>query len=184
GPVEYDEHWQHAGRAGQVKLEAHTVPLTYHNASLRLKDRDVRLSFDMQKQTWLDALRFNDGSTFEEIPYGKGRVFWAAYPVELAEGTQAAADLYTYVAGRVGIEPLFELGAEVEATMSPGVLIYPTVLEDGVMYVMVSDAGEDTRIDLRDKLTGARINLLLPGQHAAIAVIGKREKAVVAKYGF
>jgi len=47
--------------------------------------------------------------------------------------------------------------------MSPGVLIYPTVLEDGVMYVMVSDAGEDTRIDLRDKLTGARINLLLPG---------------------
>ena len=49
---------------------------------------------------------------------------------------------------------------------------------------MVSDAAEDAKIDLRDKLTGARLSLLLPGQHAAIAVIGKREKSVVAKYGF
>jgi hypothetical protein len=58
------------------------------------------------------------------------------------------------------------------------------VLEDSVVYVMVSDAAEDVKIDLRDKLTGARLSLLLPSQHAAIAVIGKREKTVVAKYGF
>jgi len=50
--------------------------------------------------------------------------------------------------------------------------------------VMVSDAAEDARIDLRDKLSGVRLTLQLPAQHAAIAVIGKREKAVVAKYGF
>jgi len=49
---------------------------------------------------------------------------------------------------------------------------------------MGSDAAEDAKIDLRDKLTGARLSLLLPAQHAAIAVIGKREKGVVAKYGF
>jgi hypothetical protein len=49
---------------------------------------------------------------------------------------------------------------------------------------MVSDAAEDAKIDLRDKLTGVRLSLLLPAQHAAIAVIGKREKGVVAKYGF
>jgi hypothetical protein len=58
------------------------------------------------------------------------------------------------------------------------------VLDDSVLYVMVSDAAEDGKIDLRDELTGARLSLLLPAQHAAIAVIGKREKAVVAKYGF
>ncbi|HMB84222.1 MAG TPA: beta-galactosidase [Terriglobales bacterium] len=180
GPLDYDEHWHHLGRTTQLKLEAQTEPLTYHNARLQLNDRALTLSFDTQKQTWLDALRFNDGSTLKEIPYGKGRIFWAAYPVELAEGTQPAADLYAYVAGRVGIAPIFE----VQSALSPGVLIYPTVLEDSVMYVMVSDAAEDTKIDLRDKLTGARLSLLLPAQHAAIAVIGKREKGVVAKYGF
>jgi hypothetical protein len=180
GPVDYDEHWHGTGRAAELKVEAQTEPLTYHNASLRLNDRLLMLSFDMQKQTWLDVLHFNDGSTLKEIPYGKGRIFWTAYPVELAEGTQAAADLYSYVAGRIGIAPAFDL----QGTLSPGVLIYPTVLEDSVMYVMVSDAAEDSRIDLRDKLTGARLSLLLPAQHAAIAAIGKREKRVVAKYGF
>jgi hypothetical protein len=185
GPVEYDEHWHHTGRAAQLKQDAQSEPLAYHNASVQLGDRSVALSFDGQKQNWLDALHFNDGSTLKEIPYGKGRIFWAAYPVELAEGTQPAADLYAYVSGRIGIVPLFDLvPAAARTSVSPGVLIYPTVLEDAVLYVMVSDAAEETKIDLRDKLTGARLSLQLPAQHAALAVIGKREKGVVAKYGF
>jgi hypothetical protein len=184
GPVEYDEHWHHADRTAQLKLDAHTEPLTYHNARLQLNDHALILSFDMQKQTWLDALHFNDGGTLKEIPYGKGRIFWAAYPVELAEGTQPAADLYAYVADRLGVAPMFELQSERHSAASAGVLIFPTVLDDSVLYVMVSDAAEDAKIDLRDNLTGARLSLLLPAQHGAIAVIGKHEKGVVAKYGF
>jgi hypothetical protein len=180
GPIDYDEHWHHVDRTAQLKLEAQTEPLTYHNARLQLKDRAPILSFDMQKQTWLGALQFNDGSTLQEMPYGKGRIFWAAYPVELAEGTQPAADLYAYVADLIGVTAVFEI----QSPLSPGVLIYPTVLDDSVLYVMVSDAAEDAKIDLRDKLTGAQLSLLLPAQHAAIAVIGTREKGVVAKYGF
>ena len=49
---------------------------------------------------------------------------------------------------------------------------------------MISDSADDTKLDLRDKLTGTRLTLQLASQHAAIAVIGKKEKAVVAKYGF
>ncbi len=184
GPVDYNEHWQHTGRAAQLKLEARSEPLTYHNARLQLNERVLTLSFDTQKQTWLDALHFSDGSTLKEIPYGAGRIFWAAYPVELAEGTQPAADLYAYVAGRVGVAPLFELLPDVQSSLSPGVLIYPIVLDDSVLYVMISDAAQDSKIDLRDKLTGARLSLMLSSQHAAIAVIGKHEKNIVAKYGF
>jgi len=180
GPVDYDEHWHSAGRAAQLKVEARTEPLTYHSASIRLNDRVLPLTFEQQKQTWIDSLQFKDGSTLKEISYGKGRIFWASYPVELAEGTQPAADLYAHVAARVGIAPAFDL----QSPVSPGVLIYPTVLEDSVLYVMVSEAADDAKIDLRDKLTGVRLTLQLPAQHAAIAVIGKREKAVVAKYGF
>jgi Beta-galactosidase len=182
GPVDYDEHWHRAipSRMTQLNIGAQTEPLTYHDVRLQFDDRVLTLSFDSQKQTWLDALRFSDGTTLKEIPYGAGRIFWAAYPVELAEGTQSAADLYAYVARRIGVVPDFEL----QSILSPGVLVYPTVLDDSVMYVMISDAGEDATIDFRDKLTGTRLNLVLPAQHAAIAVIGKREKSVVAKYGF
>jgi hypothetical protein len=180
GPLDRDEHWQLASRAAAANLDAHAGPLTYHNAVIRLSDRTISLSFDQQKQNLLDSLHFSDGSILKETAYGKGRIFWAAYPVELAEGVQAAADLYTYIAGRVGLLPMFDL----QAQLCPGVLIYPTVLDDSVMYVMISDAAEDAKIDLRDKTTGVRLTLQIPSQHAAIAVIGKKEKTVVARYGF
>jgi hypothetical protein len=180
GPLDRDEHWQLVPRAASTNLDAHAEPLTYRNALIKLSDRTISLSFDQQKQNLLDSLRFSDGSTLKEAVYGKGRIFWVAYPVELAEGVQAAADLYTYVAGRVGLAPMFDL----QGQLSPGVLIYPTVLDDSVLYVMISDGAEDSKIDLRDKTTGVRLTLQIPSQHAAIAVIGKKEKTVVARYGF
>jgi hypothetical protein len=180
GPVDRDEHGHSAWRLAQLKIEATVEPLSYHDASIRLSTHSIPLAFDQQAQNWLDSIAFKDGSTLKEAPYGKGRIFWAAYPVELAEGTQASADLYTYVAGRLGLTPQYDL----QSSISPGVLIYPTILDDSVMYVMVSDAADDAKIDLRDKLTGTRLTLQLSSQRAAIAVIGKREKAVVAKYGF
>ena len=180
GPVEKDEHWHRAARTAELKMDAQVEPLTYHNAEIRLNGRALPLTFDQQSQSWLDSLRFNDGSTFQVVPFGKGRVFWAAYPVELAEETQTTADLYAYVAEQVGASPMYDL----ESAVSPGVLIYPTVLDDSVVYVMVSDAAEDSKIDLRDKLTGVRLTLQLPAQHAAMAVIGKREKRAIGKYGF
>ncbi len=109
GPVHRDEHWHVRDRSGALKLDGQTEPLTYHDATLRLPDRPIPLSFDQTKQSWLEALRFSDGSTLKEIPLGVGRVFWAAYPVELAEGSDAAAELYKYVAARVGLRPIFEL---------------------------------------------------------------------------
>ena len=180
GPVDRDEHWHNTARMVDLRLEAKTEPLTYHNAAIQLNDRLLPLSFDQQKQSWLDSLRLSDGATLKEIPYGKGRIFWAAYPVESAEGTQAAADLYAYVAGRLGITTMFDL----QSTLSPGVMVYPVVLQDSVLYVMTSETADDAKVDLRDKLTGVQLTLDLPGQHAAVALIGKHEKSVVAKYGF
>jgi len=41
-----------------------------------------------------------------------------------------------------------------------------------------------TQIDLRAPVTGTRLALKLPAQRAALALIGKREKVVLANYGF
>ena len=180
GPVNHDEHWHTIPRAAELKLDARTEPLTYHNATIQLNNRALILSFDQQKQTWLESLRFKDGSTLKEFPYGRGRIFWAAYPVELAEGTQSAADLYAYITNRLGIMPMFDL----QSALPHGVLVYAIELRDSVLYVLVSESGEDARIDLRDNVTGGRITLQLASQHAALAVFGKNEKRVIVKYGF
>ena len=180
GPVNHDEHWHTLARAEQLKLNVTTEPLVVHNAAIRFGNRVLQLSFDQQKQTWLDVMRFEDGSSFRELPYGKGHIYWAAYPVELSEGSEAAATLYSYVAAKVGITPLYDLAAAI----SPGVLVYPVELEDSVLYVMESDSADDANIDIHDEVTGAHITLRLAAQHAALALVGKQAKAVIAKYGY
>jgi hypothetical protein len=180
GPLDRDGHWQVVHRAAELGLASHVEPLTYHDAAIRIGDRTLALSFDEQAQNWLDSLRFDDGSTLKEIPRGKGRIFWVAYPVELSGESKSVAELYSYVASRSNITPMFVQ----QSPLPPGVLVFPTVLSDSVLYVMVSDSANDASINLRDQASGAQLTFSLHSGHAAIAVIGIKEKRVVAKYGF
>jgi hypothetical protein len=180
GPVERDEHWQARHRAVELGVKAHAEPLVYHNAAISFGDARIHLAFGQQQQNWLDSLKFEDDSTLKEIARGKGRIYWAAYPVELAEDLQSAADLYSQVAARMNLSPPFTTGT----ALALGVLVFPTVMADSVMYVFVSDSDKDVSINIRDQATGVPIVFPLRAQHAALAVIGKKEKKVVAKYGF
>ena len=57
-------------------------------------------------------------------------------------------------------------------------------MAESILYVFVSDSDRDAGVNIRDQATGVSIVFSLRAQHAAIAVIGKNEKKVVAKYGF
>ena len=180
GSVDRDEHWRIVGRAANLKVDAQIEPLMFHNAALNAGGHSIPVSFDQQKQNLVEALRFRDGTTLKEILHGKGRIFWAAYPVEMAEGTDAAAALYAYVGGRAGVAPLYDT----QGPASPGVLIFPMVLQDAVLYIMASESAEDTQIELRDKTTGASLGLKLAAQRAAMAVVSKKSRRLIARYGF
>jgi hypothetical protein len=180
GPVDRDEHWQMVHRAAELGFASHVEPLTYHNATVRIGDRSLALAFAQPQQNWLDSLRFDDGSTLKEIPHGKGRIFWTSYPVELAEDSGPTSDLYWYVVSRLNIGLAFNQ----QSALPPGVLVFPTALADSMLYVFVSDSANDAAINLRDLATGVSLAFTLPAEHAAIAVIGKKERKIVARYGF
>ena len=189
GPVDRDEHWRRVNRTVEIIPGAQVIPLTYHNAYVEPQDaaplpsltrlHQSPLSFDLEAQSWLESLRFGDVG-FKELTRGQGRIFWAAEPVELAEGDQPSADLYSYLAGRIGLKPLFEL----KQPLSPGVMVYPVSLEDSILYIVVSDSSEGAQVRFRDGSTGAEFEFNLSAEHAAMALIGKRGKGVIAKYGF
>jgi hypothetical protein len=180
GPVDRDEHWQIVRRAVELGFAATVEPLTYHNATIRIGDRSLPLAFDQPQQNWLDSLHFDDGSTLKETTHGKGHIFWTSYPVELSQSEQATADLYAYIAQKLSLTPLFNE----QSPLPRGVLVFPAVLADSILYVVVSDSANDTAISLRDQTTGAPLAFTLTAEHAAIAVVGKKEKKVVAKYGY
>jgi hypothetical protein len=180
GPVGRDEHWQPADRTSPLKLSAQVGPVWYHNAAIRIGSATIPMSFSQDRQFWAEALTMEKGESFAELSYGKGKIYWAAFPVELAEDGAAAAEVYRYVAQRLGLSPEFEM----QSPVPNGVLIYPTVLDDAVLYVITSENAAPAQITLRDKLTGAQLNFVLAPERAAVALISKDKRAVVAKYGF
>ena len=180
GPVSRNEHWQFRDRPRGLGITAQIEPQSFRGAEIRLPGKTIPLSFDQQKQFSLEALRFTDGATWKEIPLGKGKIFWSSYSAELTEGFEPAASVYNYALATLKIKPAFEL----QSTIPSGVLISVTDLQDSVLYVLESENVDDAAIDLTDAVTGARLTLKLPAQHAALALIGKKEKAVSAKYGF
>jgi len=125
-------------------------------------------------------------SRFAELPRGKGRIFWASDPLELADADESVAKIYSYVIARARGQSHAEIQSDydLKSSLSPGVLVYPVSLEDSVLYVFVSDNAEDENINIQDKVTGVQIAFRLSAEHAALALIGKKEKAVIAKYGF
>jgi hypothetical protein len=188
GPVERDEHWQRTNRAAPLISGAHAEPLASHAVDATppdasLGNRAFELSYDLQAQTWLESL---DTGNIRELTRGKGNIFWTAEPIELAQGDEAAAKIYSYVLSRANGWAHLDRrpGFEQKSRLSPGVMVYPLSLEDSVLYIFVSDDTQDQEINIQDKATGAPIVFRLPAQHAALALIGKKEKAVIAKYGF
>ncbi len=180
GPLNRDEHWQIVDRTAALGVHAHVEPLTYHTAELRLPDQSLWLSFGQQQQSWLDSLRFDDRTTLKEISHGKGKIFWSSYPIELAEDLGPSSDLYSYVVKQIGIPAMFSS----KLAIPRGVLVYPMILADSIMYVIVSDSGNDAAINIRDENTGVQLSFQLRREHAAIAVIDNKRKEIVAKYGF
>lgn len=180
GPVNRDEHWRRVDRASALRIPAAIEPLMYRNAELAWDGRAASLNFNLAAQSWLEAVRFADGETVKQIPHGKGRIFWAAYPVELSEEIDVSADLYAYVLAQAGIHPAFE----VESNVSPGVLIHATDLQNAMLYVMESESSEPAHITLRDRATRKEITVRLLSQRAALVVIRKSDGVITARYGF
>ena len=180
GPVSRNEHWQFRDRASVLGLTAQTEPQSYRGTEIRQPGKSIPLSFDQQKQFSLEALRFSDGATWKEISYGQGKIFWSSYSAELAEGLEPAVSVYNYILAALKVTPPFEL----QSPIPLGVLISVTELQDSLLYVLESENVSDAAIDLRDAVSSARLTLKLPAQHAALALIGKKEKAIIARYGF
>ena len=193
GPVDRDEHWQRVNRTRELIPDAQATPLTYHHAQIHSpeigqrqpteeRQTELPLTFNQEAQTWLESLHFEDSRSpsQREITHGTGTIVWIREPAELSDGDFAIPRLYP----TFGLQPKFGSARLGTMSLPAGVMAYPIALNDSTLYVFVSDCEEDSKIDIGDQATGVPLTFVLPAQHAALALIGNQEKAVIAKYGF
>jgi hypothetical protein len=180
GPVSRDEHWHLVDRYTPLGIHAATEPLTsqYASAEVQSQGRPYSFSFSQDRQQRLEYLVFDNGSLSKETSLGKGKLFWLAYPVELAEGSRLASEAYEKILPRITFMVPFATPVYV-----PAVLIYPVELQDAILYIIESESDRDSDIDLLDQTTRVDFKLHLSAQRAALALIDKKSKQIVAKYG-
>lgn len=179
GPLDRDEHWQPVDRLGALKVQARIFPLDVRESVLRLpgRERGVGVSYPSEVQTApVSTIRFADGASMKEIAHGKGTILWAAEPVEFAEGYEAAAALYRYAMGKAGVKEAFLQVRPLPA----GVLAFPTVTKNAVLYSLSSESLQDQVVDLRDGVTGGSVRLTLPAQRGAMVLLSRPDGNVLA----
>jgi hypothetical protein len=186
GPLSRDEHWHLVDRYTSLGIHATTEPLTFHSGYIASSSTvftsfspGTPISFDQQKQQSLEFLRFSSRRTEELISIGKGSFILLAYPIELSEAAAATSSVYANIIQRTGIPSPLKLGIPEQ-----GVLAHWTDLEDAVLCVFESELVNDTMLSFEDPVSRAVLELNLQSQHAALALIDKKTKQIVAKYGF
>jgi hypothetical protein len=164
----------------ELGVMATVVPLAVRGSDLTLPNGDTYpLGFPadvQQTATW--TMRFADGKSVEIIPHGKGRILWAADPVEFAEGYTAVAALYRWALDEAGLKPAFR---EVER-LSPAVLAFPTVLNDAEIYSFSNESLDPQTVNIVDALTGAHIHFTMQAQRGAVLLLD-RKGAALSSYG-
>lgn len=180
GPVDRDEHWQPVNRAAELGVMATVAPLAVRGSELTLPNGNTySLGFPasvQQAATW--TMRFADGKSVEMVPHGKGRILWAADPVEFAEGYTAVAALYRWALEEAGVKPTFR---EVER-LSPAVLAFPTVLDDAEIYSFSNESLDPQTVNIVDALTGAHIHFKMQAQRGAVLLLD-RKGVTLSSYG-
>lgn len=182
GPVEYDEHWQKVDRLGALGVNATISPLDMRQSTMAIPGpgAPLQISYPSEVQTApMEILRFADGAGVKTIAHGKGEILWASDPVELAEGYDAAAQLYAYAMQQAGIAPAFR---EIEP-LSPGVLAFATVLKDAVLYSFSAETFGNQNVDLEDATTHARLHFMLGAQRGAVVLLDRKTGRMLAEYG-
>ncbi len=179
GPVSRDEHWQFVDRLTPLGVKAQILPLTVRQSELRVAGQPVvQVSFPtVVQQQPIEVLRFADGKSIQAIPHGRGKILWAAAPVEFAEDYDPTAALYSYALHDAGVKP------SLDGALSPGVLAFPTVLEDAVLYSFSNESLDDQPVDIRDAVSGAHLKFELPAQRGAAILLDRKNGSVLAAYG-
>ncbi len=163
---------------------AFTWPLTVRENPLKWPEGEARLVYGGDKTTFLDravvmedgAFRW-DGNLWSEQPLGKGRVLFAALPLELNDNVQAVGDIYRYALKTAGVVPAYSTNLT-----DPGILICPTRFPHATLYVLASESSQQD-VSFRDRTSGKDFSGRLGPGRAALLLVGE-DGSLLASYNW
>jgi len=177
GPFDDDEHWMPTGRMHALGLPATRRPVMPEEA-LTVDGVALVLRYRGEKMHRIDAAAMGGdaASNVVVVPVGRGRVIWSPLPVELAEEVEPTAACYAAAMKAAGLRPAITSDA------GSGVLIHPARYSDAVLYTLLSEKPGDDRVAFTDNAAGVSLNVGLRGGRAALVLVNRATRRVIADY--
>lgn len=177
GRFDEDAHFHTTGRQNGIGLNYEPGLLVARENLLKWPGGAARLTYAGDKTTYLDRAFLPDGSTWEEITLGKGKVIFAALPLELNDNIQIVGDVYRYASKIAGVTPTYSTTIE-----DNGILICPTRFANATLYVLTSESNQ-SEVSFRDQVSGKSFSGTLEPGRAAILLVGN-DGDVIAAYNW
>ena len=165
GPFGGDAHFHPTGRQAQVGLAYIDAPLTLRSNAFKWPGGEEEFTFPGDKTSVLNRAQMPGNQDWAEVPLGKGRILFAALPLELNQNLQGVGDIYRYAMKIANISPAYT------TTLSdPGILICPTSLPKATLYVLTSESNRKA-VFFRDIRSGKDFSGELENGRAALLLI-------------
>ncbi|HVN48064.1 MAG TPA: beta-galactosidase [Bacteroidota bacterium] len=169
GRIDADEHWiAIPERIKDLKLEYASAALTAREGEIQTPEGKFHFTYSGDRTTYGERGALKDGKTFIECSYGKGQILYSPLPLEFADQIDEVGQIYRYAMKRAGVATAYETTCH-----DPGILICPTQLLDGTLYVLTSESSDQTSVTFRDNLSNETWNVPLASGRAALLLIGK-----------
>jgi hypothetical protein len=177
GPFSRDPHLHPTGRQKEVGLPYDDVPLTLRNYQWTWPGGEDELTFAGNKTTVLSRAQMPGGKLWSETTLGKGKIFFAALPLELNQNLQAVGNVYRYAMQAAKISPAYTTGLQ-----DPGILICPTRLPRATLYVLTSES-EQIHVSFHDARSEKDFSGELQNGRAALLLISDDGK-IISSYNW
>jgi hypothetical protein len=177
GPFAGDAHFHATGRQDQVGLGYLDAPLTMRSTTFQWPGGEEELTFAGNKTTILSRAQISGDKDWVEEPLGKGRILFAALPIELNQNLQAVGDIYRYAMKAANVSPTYTT-----TLTDPGMLICPTRLPKATLYVLTSETNRKA-VSFHDERSGKNFSGQLENGRAALLLISD-EGELIASYNW
>ncbi len=177
GPFSADAHLHATDRASALGLEATLAPLQLRDELLHTPAGDLPLQYGGMATTVLDRDTLPGGRDWAELPLGKGKLLFSAFPLELNSQLASVAQVYAYALKAAAIEPTYTT-----PVTNPGILICPTRLPHATLYVLTSET-DTSPVSFTDTRSGKQFSGLLEAGRAALLLVGEHGD-LAATYGW
>ena len=174
GPFGGDAHFHPTGRQDQVGLAYLDALLTLRSNTFKWPGGEEELTFAGNKTTILSRAQMSADKDWAEQPLGKGRILFAALPIELNQNLKAVGDIYRYAMKVAAISPTYTT-----TVTDAGMLICPTRLPKATLYVLTSESNQKA-VSFHDVRSGKDFSGQLENGRAALLLVSDEGKLITS----